>query len=62
MLFAQLHRCSTKTVLREHRADRCAGLQGDHSQVFAVGFAHTGFGDTNVDACYGMQILRACYV
>jgi hypothetical protein len=62
MLFTQLHRRSAKAVLCEHSTYGCAGIQCDDRQVFAVGFAHTGFGDTNLHTGYRMQIFRASYV
>ena len=56
MLAADLHRRSTKAVLREYAGDGSAFIQQKHRQIFTLRLAHTGFGHANAHAGDGVQV------
>ena len=58
VLTAHLHGCGAKAVLREHASHAGAFIEQKHRQVFAVGFANTGFGHTNAHTAHGVQRSR----
>ena len=56
MLATDLHRCGAITVLREHARHAGTFIEQKHAQVFAVGFAYTGFGHANTHTSHGKQL------
>ena len=56
MLAADLHGRRTETVLGKDTRHTRTFIEQEHSEVFAMGFADTGFGNTDTDTSNRMEI------